>query len=242
MAHERNILLLLAAMLGCSSTWGREGGKARPVTRIYVAPAIGIYEINRKHASKLSQRTGVLFGAKREWPIGHEHRAYFSVGGEFLLHGVNFNSYYFKPGEVKIYDRNFAYNYTVYFQELGVPFQYKLLFKRADNSQYSGYAIAGYHLRYLLGSTVDITSQGSRIKSDSPPVTFRNPLFTPALNSFASLGIGWQRNSKGAALSGFFIEVNARYGFSSYSFSRDYSPSSLYVSGAHFFLLMGLKF
>jgi hypothetical protein len=107
---------------------------------------------------------------------------------------------------------------------------------------FSGYVIAGYHLRYLLPSTLKITQNGSKVKDDSPDLKFKNALLNNKVNAFVSLGIGWQKNSLSNSKGSFFVELNCRYGFSPYYFESDYAPSSLYINGTHIMLQLGSKF
>jgi hypothetical protein len=123
-----------------------------------------------------------------------------------------------------------------------LPVQVKYLFKRADNSLYSPYLVAGYQLRYLLPSSLKVKQNGKLIKDDNPDLKFKNGLLVNKMNAFVSLGLGWQKNSLRNAKGSFFVEVNGRYGFSPYYFETNYSASSLYINGAHLSLQVGLKF
>ncbi|MCE3227555.1 MAG: hypothetical protein K0S32_2106, partial [Bacteroidetes bacterium] len=40
----------------------------------------------------------------------------------------------------------------------------------------------------------------------------------------------------------FFMELNARYGFSPYFFQEDYTASSMFMNSVHLSLFMGFKF
>jgi hypothetical protein len=211
-------------------------------TRINFGPVIGFYSINKNHATRPSQKPSLLVGFKREIHLGNEYKTFFLFGIDYFLHGLNFKSYYFDPDSLKIYDKSFSYSYSVVIQELNLPLQVKYLFKREDNSLFSSYVTAGYHLRYLLPGSVKVSQNGNQIIEDQPEIKFKNPLFNEKLNSFASLGVGWQKNSLTSSKGSFFVELNLRYGFSPYYFETSYTASSLYINSLHLSLQLGLKF
>jgi hypothetical protein len=211
-------------------------------TRIHFGPVIGFYTINKNHAVDPSQKISLIAGFNREVRLGRDFKAFFLFGVDYFFHGLNFRSYFFPPGSVQLYDKSFSYTYSLLIQELNLPVQVKYLFKREDNSLFSPYVVAGYHLRYLLPGSLSVSENGNELKSDHPEIKFRTPLFTDQLNSFVSLGLGWQKNSLSSSKGSFFVELNFRYGFSAYYFETSYSPSSLFIQSTHLTLQLGLKF
>jgi hypothetical protein len=210
--------------------------------RIYIGPTLNFYTLNKNHAINPSQKASALFGFKREQNLGRDYKTFLLIGIDYFFHGLNFRSYYFEPAALKLYDRSFAYNYSLFIHELNLPVQVKYLFKRGDNSLFSSYILAGYHLRYLLPGTVKITQNGTKIKDDVPDLKFKNALLNDKCNAFVSLGFGWQKNSLSSSKGSFFAELNCKYGFSGYSFTADYAASSLYINGVHLSLQLGTKF
>ncbi len=239
--HSRTFCVLFALLFNTALCFAapplRKGG-----TRLFFGPAVGFYTINKNHAINPVQRTSVLAGLRREQRIGQEFKTYLLFGVDYFFHGVGFNSYYFKPESLKIYDKSFAYRYNLSFHELNLPLQFKYLFKREDNSLFSPYAVAGYHLRYLVFTQLSISGEGNEVHSDQPDLQFKNPLLWNKLNSAVSIGLGWQKNRISRSRGSFFVEVNFRYCFSPYYFEADYAPSSLFINSTHIHLLLGLKF
>lgn len=233
------VLLLLSPFLLLSQSSKKKAGNG---TRVYFGPVIGFYQINTHHAASPSQKMSVTAGFKREQHVGRDYKTFFLFGIEYFFHGLNFKSYYFDPDTFKIYDKSFAYNYSLFVHEINLPLQVKYLFKREDNSLFSPYVIAGYHLRYLFPGVLKISRDGNEVRTDSPELKFKTPLLVNQMNAFVSLGIGWQKNSLSASKGSFFVELNYRYGFSPFYFETDYSASSLYISGSHLNLQLGLKF
>jgi hypothetical protein len=211
-------------------------------TRVHFGPVIGFYNISARHAISPSAKMSLLAGFSREVHVDREYRTFFLFGINYFFHGLNFRSYYFKPDSLQLYDRSFRYNYSLLLQELQIPLQVKFLFNREDNNLFSPYVNLGYHLRYMLPATLQITENGAKVKNDYPEMKFRTPLILDGLNSFVSVGFGWQNNSLTSSKGNFFAEINYRYGFSSYYFESGYSPSSLFINSSHLTLQLGLKF
>lgn len=233
------ILFFLTPELLLSQNSRKRSGNGN---RLYFGPVAGIYKINKNHAINPDPKISGVIGFKREQRLGRDYKTFFLIGFEYFFHGLNFRSYYFAPNTLKLYDKTFGYNYSLFIHELNLPIQVKYLFKRADNSLFSGYVVAGYHLRYLLPGSLKVSQNGEKIKDDSPDLKFKNGLIDKRINSFVSAGIGWQKNSLSSSKGSFFVELNCRYGFSPYSFETSYSPSSLYINGVHIGLQLGLKF
>jgi hypothetical protein len=232
------VFIFLAGILRSQTSEKRSGNG----TRLMFGPVLGFYTINLKHARNPGQKMSAVIGIRREIRIDHDFRTFLLVGADYFFHGLNFNSYYFRPDSLQLYNKNFNYTYSLVIHELNFPIQLKFLFRREDNKLHSPYLIAGWHLRWLMASNLRITENGQKVKDDSPPVSFRIPLLDSSLNSFVSLGIGWQKNSLRSSKGSFFIELNGRYGFSDYYIRRSYTASSLFINAVHLTLLIGTKF
>ena len=105
--------------------------------RINFGPVIGFYTINKNHAINPTQKISAIIGFRREQRLGRDYKAFFLFGVDYFLHGLNFRSYYFAPDTLKLYDKSFGYNYSLFIQELNLPLQLKYLFKREDNSLFA---------------------------------------------------------------------------------------------------------
>ena len=237
------LLISLLFYLLCFLKVPAQKAKLSPTKGLYFnfSPCVSLYKINTNHAKNPTTKFSALTGLKKEWGLDRNHRTFFLTGVDYFFHGLGFKSYYFAPNTLKLYDKTFAYNYSLYIHELHLPLQLKFLFKRKDNRLFSSYFQLGYHLRYLLTSNLKITEDGKKVKYDSPQLKFKNPLFNEHINPFLSLSYGWQKNNIGSSKGNFFVELNFKYGFSSYYFERDYSASSLFVSSSHIGLSLGYK-
>lgn len=211
--------------------------------RIFFGPAYGFYNVNRNHTANAVSKKSALIGFRKEFRFDREYKSFFLLGVDYFFHGVNFNSYYFKPDSIKLYDKSFAYNYSLFIHELNLPFQFKYSFTRENNSLFSPYLMVGYHLRYLLPSVLKVSQNGNDFVSDNNvDLKFKNPFITDKINSFISITAGWQKNSLNNSRSSFFVEAIFRYGFSPSYFTEEYAPTSLFINSSHLGLNIGLKF
>ncbi|MEO6303882.1 MAG: hypothetical protein ABIP51_11990 [Bacteroidia bacterium] len=210
--------------------------------RFGFGPVLGIYTINPNHAKSPTQKMSAMVSFKKEVRCDRSYKTFFLFGVEYLFHGVNFKSYYFKPDSLQLYDKTFPYNYSLIINELCVPLQFKYSFKRENNSQFSHYFMIGYHFRYLLPGNLTVSQNGNRVKEDVVDLKFKTPFITDRLNSFVSATLGWQKNNIGRGKGNFFTELNFRYGFSQYYFEEKYAASSLYISSMHLSFQLGFKF
>ena len=210
--------------------------------RLSFAPIVSFYSINLNHAKNAVQRMSGVFSFKKERRLGNDYKTFFLYGIDYLFHGINFQSYYFLSDSLKLYDKNFAYKYSLFMHEIDIPLQVKYSFNRENNRLFSGYTVIGYHLRYLLPSNLKVTQNGNLIKTDGLDLKFKTPFLDEKINSFLCLGLGWQKNNTASSRSGFFMELNYRYGFSQYYFESSYSATSLFMNGSHLSLQLGIKF
>lgn len=232
------LLFLLVLVKPCSAQKNYNGAGIR----FGIGPVLGLYVTNPNHTKSPSQKMSALVSFRKEVRCDKLYKTFFLFGVDYFFHGVNFRSYYFKPDSVHLYDKTFPYNYSLIVNEIGVPIQFKYSFKRENNSVFSPYIAAGYHLRYLLPANLTVSQNGNNVKEDVVDLRFRNALFDKHISSFISASFGLQKNSVGGSRSNFFAEFNFRYGFSQYYFEEQYAPSSLYINSNHLVLQLGVKF
>lgn len=213
-----------------------------PGIKISFGPAIGIYSINTNHAINPTQKTSALVCFKKEVRCDRDYKFFFLYGAEYFIHGLNFKSYYFKPDSLKLYDKSFSYNYSLFIQEINLPLNVKYSFKRENNSRFSTYFLLGYQFRFLLAANLNVSQNGNSVKKEMVNLKFKNPLFYDKLNSCLTGAFGFQNNTVNKGKGSFFVELQYRYGFSPYSFQTTYSASSLYINSIHLSLQLGLRF
>lgn len=240
--RPHNLFFLLAFLKLSLPAFGQKWGFA-PVNGIQLVagPAIGIYKVNTRHAIEPYTKAGATIGFRKVFRLDREHLRFFHLGADYLYHGLGFRSYYFMPDSLQLYDKSFAYNYSLMVHEAQAPLLLRFLFKRRKAKVYSPFVQLGYHLRYLLSSDLKIRQNSAKVRYDSPEVYFKNKLFHNQLSSMVSAAIGLQKNTVGSVKGNFYVELGYRYGFSPWYFERNYAPSSMFFSGSHVTLVLGVK-
>lgn len=211
-------------------------------TRFGFGPLVGFYTLKNKHSVQPSAKMSAMVTLKREICVDNNFKGFFLFGLDYLFHGLNYRSYYFKPDSIKLYNKTFDYSYALFIHEINLPLEVKYLFKQEDNSLFSPYVLLAYSLRYLIQGNLTVTENGNFVKKDAPVMKFKTPLFNNKLNSSLTIGAGWQKNSLHSSKGVFFVELNYKYGFSPYYFESAYSASSVFINSGHLNLMIGLKF
>ena len=178
---------------------------------------------------------------KEEIRLDSKNKSFLMVGAEYMLHGVTFNSYYFYPDSIRLYNGHMNYRYSLLIHEIDFPLQLKYSFKRENNTIWSQYIFAGYCYRWLVASDLQVTQNGQEIDFQHEKLKFKNPAFNPVNNAFMNIGAGLQKNTP-MKHNAFFVELQFRYGLSPFYFNESFAPTSMYISGSHIFLTLGLKF
>jgi hypothetical protein len=218
---------------------GRHAGNG---WRYNLGTGLNFYTTNDKHGVDPKQLLNGTFGIRRELRVTRDFKTYLLFGAEYVFHGVNYRSYYFKPDSVKIYDRKYSYNYALSVNEIHIPIEIKYLLRREDNSLFSPYLLFGYHLRYLGPSSLKVTRGDVLYQTDRPDMRFRTFLFSEKINASLCASLGWQVNHLGEGKKCLFVEANFQYGFSDYYFRSDYSASSMYLNCIQVTFNIGAKF
>jgi len=239
--NNKKIISVLLLYLLCLGVSQARDNFLKQSTRIFAGLGAGIYSPNTKHASGFKSRGAFAAGFMRELKVGRGYQSFFAFGFNYSTQIITYQSYYFEPGGIQLYDKSMAYSYRLTVNELNLPLQYKILFNRADNHPFSFYASGTYYLRYFLPTGLKVTNQDVTVKNGSPDIQFNVPLGTNKLNSGAAIGIGLQQNAKKQKGS-VFAEISWRYNFSAYSIRADYAATSVFLQDAQLMLLLGLRF
>ncbi len=238
------LCLLVAANLIAVNLCAQKGPSKRSGSgwRYNIGTSLNNYTLNDKHGINPKQRLSFTLGMRREKRVTRDYKSFVLFGAEYLLHGVNYQSYYFGVDSLKLYDRKYDYNYSLTIQEIHLPFEFKYLLRRADNSPFSPYFLIGYHLRYLMPTFVKVYKADKVFVQDTPNLVFRTWLINPKVNASLCLALGWQINKIGTTHRSFFAEVNFQYGFSDYYFKSEYSANAMYINCIQATFNLGAKF
>lgn len=241
-------VVIFLALAGCSlfgfskGTPGSE--KKSPIvrTRVFIAPSINFYTVNKNHSGPAKQKMSGLFCVKEEFRLNENHTMYFSIGAEYFVHGANFFSYYFKPDSIQLYNGEMNYQYSLYLHEIDIPFQLKISLKRENNALTVPYIMFGYHLRTMMFGSLKVKEDGNVIEKKREDITFKNPLLGKKNNSFASLTVGVQRNKPNNTRKCVFAELSYRLGLSPYLLTDTFTPTSLFITESNLTIGIGVKF
>lgn len=213
----------------------------RVKTRVGISPVVSFYSTNKHHTSSPQQKLAFNGSIKAEVRLDRQNKSFLMFGAEYMMHGLNFNSYYFYYDSLHLYTGHMDYKYSLVMQELDFPLQLKYSFQKETNSIWSKYLFAGICYRWLVAGSLKVTGNGETLEDKAERVRFKNPAFTPVNNSFLCAGFGLQKNTM-LKHNAFFAEMQFRYGLSPYYFNEPFAPSSLYISGSHLLVTVGLKF
>ena len=232
---------ILIGVLLCFITVQARDSHLKRSTKVFGGLGAGIYAPSTKHARAFQSRGAFTAGFMQEYRVGRGYQSYFSFGVQYAAQFITYQSYYFAPGTLQLYDRSMLYDYRLLLHEMQLPLQYKLLLKREDNTIFSPYCAAGYFLRFFLPANVWVTKEGASVIKDQPTPEFTSPLGIKTLNAAASVAIGLQQN-KGKKAGAFFVEIQYKTGFSSFSFRADYAANSVFLRDSQLLLILGLRF
>ena len=242
MQVPKYIVLLIACIALFFSVELRAQKRSGNGWRYNIGTSLNNYTLNDKHGINPKQRLNLTFGIRRELRVTRDYKSFVLFGAEYLLHGVNYESYYFAKDTLKLYDRKYDYDYHLTMQEIHLPFEFKYLLRRVDNSPFSPYFLVGYHLRYLMPAFVNVSKDGKVYQRDTPNLQFRTWLINPKVNASLCLALGWQMNKLGNKHRSFFAEANFQYGFSDYFFASEYSANAMYINCIQATVNLGAKF
>ena len=211
-------------------------------TRVSISPVLGLYSANKHSASGAKQKLSAALSVKAEWRLTKHYQDFLLIGVEYMLHGVDFNSYYFYKDSLQLYSPSrMRYAYSLTIHELDFPILLKHSFQKESNTLFSQYIFAGYNYRWLIASRLNIADNGTELYNQNEKVIFKNGAFSPINSGFICFGAGFQKNIP-AKEKAFFAEVQFKYGLNALYVHNDYSPSSLFLNNHFIYITVGSKF
>lgn len=248
LSYLKYFIILCFSVIIKNSIAQEDGGKKlrnkrkNPITktRISVSPVISIYKPNKHHTSNTSQKKAFCFSIKEEIRLTPENKDFLFVGIEYMLHGLNFNSYYFYDDSLKLYNTNMNYNYKLILHEVDFPIQLKHSFQKETNAIFTSYVYAGYCYRWMIKNNLIVENNGTELINKSENIIFKSPAFNPINSSFLSVGIGFQKNMP-LHYRAIFAELQFKYGLSPFYFHENFTPNNLYISSHFLNFTIGYK-
>lgn len=212
----------------------------RVKTRIGLSPVLGFYKANKNHTKKSTQKMAFNISLKEEIRLNKKNTCFFMFGAEYMLHGVNFNSYYFYDDSIHFYNGEMKANYKLVVQELNIPLFLKYSLQKETNALTTSYLFAGYCSRWLLGNNLNVNYKGDEVFDKMIPLKFKSPVFNATSSSFICFGAGAQKNTL-LTHNAVFAELQFRYGLSPLYIEQSFAPTNLYINNHFVLLTVGFK-
>ncbi len=234
------IFLAFSCVLFSFSVRAQEIMQREVFTRLSVGPAISFYQHNPRHSSSTSNKAAYNLSLNIEKRLNRQMA--FLVGIDYFVHGLNFNSYYFKPGNSQLYSGNFDYRYEVLCNEVILPLLLRLNPLGEVRNHFSPYFNFGYNFRYVLFEHVTVTSNldGKEEFKDFVKPRFEYPFLYPGGSSFVAMNVGVQKNFL-TSHKALYIEAGVRYSLTRMLLKENFSPSSLLIRNHHLLISIGYK-
>jgi hypothetical protein len=251
MVLEKHLKYILCFIFGVAFLFvhaQEDGGKRlrnsrkNPVvkTRISLSPAIGLYRANKNHTSGTKPKMAFCASLKEEIRLNNSNTSFLMIGVEYMMHGLSYNSYYFKQDSIQFYNKNMSARYDLRLHELDFPILLKYSFAKETNAIFSSYVYAGYCYRWLIANNLKVTNDGETMFDKQEVIKFKSPAFNPVCSSFLNAGIGIQKNTT-LRHNAVFAELQFRYALSPFYFNESFAPSSMYMNGHFILFTVGFK-
>ena len=224
------------------SQWNQKVGDLKRVyTRISGGTALSFYSNNNNHSA--NTRPGAAFYGN----VSEEVRIYkdiFFVGGlEYQHSTMAFNSYYFYPGALNLYNGHYDYNYNLKLQEGRLDLLLRLTGGTELRNQFTAFAEAGYVLRYMINANMKVIDDatGEKLFSGITHPDFIGQKLHDKFSSGLKINIGMQRNFL-RTHHALFIQIGLMIGLAQFSVNESFTPASLNIKSTYAQLGLGYKF
>lgn len=212
----------------------------RVKTRISVSPVLAFYKANKNHTSKSTQKMAFNASLKEEIRLDKKNQCFFMFGADYMLHGVNFNSYYFYDDSIHFYNGDMKAKYQLVVQEIDIPLFLKYSLQKETNALTTSYLFAGYCRRWLIGNKLNVNYKGDEVFNKMIPLKFKSSALDVTSSSFICFGAGVQKNTL-LTHNAVFAELQFRYGLSPLYFEQSFAPTNLYINNHFLLLTVGFK-
>ena len=207
---------------------------------IYAGPGLSMYSINIKHADNLKSKPTFNAGIKFLFLLNKSTYVFSSL--QILAHGNSFNSYYFQDSTLRLYDKNYNYNYASKFTD--ALFHAGLRYKFTENHQIKSkiYGELGCIIKQRIGGLLDVSSisYGNSVYYDTPGNLFNTRILSKKNAFGVLLATGYDKNFRDKK-SAWFIELNFQYYINRFDFIKKKEfPEDLYQNER--FLIVNISF
>ncbi|MHB8259301.1 MAG: hypothetical protein ACYDCN_03260 [Bacteroidia bacterium] len=210
-------------------------------TRVTVGSALSFYNNNNFHSA--NTRSGAAFFANVSEEVRIYKDLYFVGGLEYQHSAMSFDSYYFTPGYLALYNGHYDNNYSLTLQEGRLDLLLRLTGGNEQRKQITFYGEAGYVLRYLINTHLKVTSNanGQTMFNGTTHPEFDNSVFSNAISSGIKVNLGIQHNFL-RSHHAWYIQVGLMYGLAPFLIYESFTPSSLNIKTTYSQIGLGYKF
>ena len=210
-------------------------------TRVTFGPAIGLYSNNNFHTA--NTRPGIAIGAGIFEEVHLYKTVYFVGGAEYMFNSLSFNSYYFEPGYQYLYNGKFDYNYSLKIQEARVNLMLRFVGGNEVKNEFSTYLEAGYVLRCLLNTQMQVTSDldGSKLFNGTTQADYQGKTLKNNFSSGFKINGGLQHNYLRSHRA-WFVQLSYMHGLAGFLLHEDFMPASVIMKSSFIQLGLGYKF
>lgn len=185
----------------------QEKKKPRMHTWIGIGPSVIKYKINLLHSADPKPKSAVSFFVHEEIYIRNWASLVSGLG--YFGHGLGFSSYYFKPDELKLYNGEFNYTYSMRLHELQIPMKLKIDFSKNKQSRKAIFVQTGLVVRNVFSGSLEVTEAktGKLVYYGDPSHRFYSTLVGGKWGSNVELSIGYSKKV-GTGKNAMFFSMN----------------------------------
>lgn len=211
-------------------------------TTFSMGPVFSLYKGNSNHMS--SPKPKAAFNANVKFYLRFNRTTFLFAGVNYLTHGNSFNSYYFPDSTLRLYDKEFLYNYSSRYQDISFPLGIHLKFAENKERHYCFYGELGWARKRRFSSQMDVifNKYGNSVYYDVAGDKFNSRFRNKKVGTNLLITLGFDKNFHDKH-SGYFIELNLAYGLNkfTYAYNKNF-PGSLYQNEKFIALNAGIRF
>jgi len=164
-------------------------------------------------------------------------------GADYMNEGMRFDSYYFPPGTIKLFDKNYNYTHQLHISEIYVPILFKQSFTDEDKKVNSVYISGGWAFRSMLGTNYKITSKadGQVVAKGFSKMLVEHHFLTDNSGSSLMAGMGMEHKLPGMKQSVFF-ETYFHYNLSRIRYIGKDNSNNIYFRNNSLTISVGYEF
>lgn len=236
--HVYAYLLLITCLL---SRQAHARDESNYLFRFYGGPVLAFYNNDPDYTINTKARASFTLGGRMEYLFNGYNSI--TVGAEYVTHALGFDSYFFNPGQLPVYDKTFPYHHNVRLHEVHVPLLAKFNFIKENDQPFNAYVLAGCSYRYIFSSYAIITSNinGAYAWTGNIHADMEYPLIVRSGSSLLVAGFGTERNFQPQRTAA-YIELQYKFGLSRFRYEGSGTAREFFIKDSFLAVNIGYKF